>query len=124
MQIFLFWVAAAVAAITFYVHTFIGGDRVAQPLLADESLPLATKWLSYYCWHLVTIMIAAMTMFFAAVASFGIASPLVLAFSLFCLSCSGLSAIVAVKGGIAPWRFPSTTLFAIVGLAGTAGVLI
>jgi hypothetical protein len=124
MQTSLFWVAAAVAAITFYVHTFIGGVRVAGPLLADESLPRATKWLAYYCWHLVTMMIAAMTLFFAAAASFGIASSMVLAFSLFCISCSALSAIVAIKGSIAPLRFPSTTLFAVMGLAGTAGALI
>ena len=115
--------ASIVAGITFYVHTFIGGVRVAGPLLADENLPLATKWLAYYCWHLVTIMIAAMTLFFAAAASYGVPAALVFAFSLFCLSCSGLSAIVAIKGGIAPWRFPSTTLFAVVGLTGTAGVL-
>ncbi|WP_157384578.1 hypothetical protein [Nitratireductor soli] len=123
MQSFWFGLAAAIAAITFYVHTFIGGPRVAVPLLADAHLPKASKWLNYYCWHIVTILLAAMAMSFAAVA-IGWSSPdvawllggLSLLFSL-------LSIFVAVKGEINPLRFPSTTLFALVAIATLGGAL-
>jgi hypothetical protein len=121
MQSFLFWAAAATAFTTFCVHTFIGGIYVARPLLADEGLPRASKWLAYYCWHLVTLMLAAVTLVYAALAVPVIASDIALSLSLFCLCCSALSIAVAIKGRIPPLRFPSTSLFAALGLIGLAG---
>jgi hypothetical protein len=35
MQVYLLWAAAVMSIITFAVHTFIGGPRVAGPLLAN-----------------------------------------------------------------------------------------
>lgn len=55
MQVTLLWTAAIVSAITFAVHTFIGGPRVAVPLLENSNLPKASKWLNYFCWHMVSI---------------------------------------------------------------------
>jgi hypothetical protein len=121
MQSFFFWAACATALTTFCVHTFIGGIYVARPLLADQGLPPAAKWLAYYCWHLVTLMLGALALVFAAMAARSIASDIALALSIFCLCCSALSMAVATRGGIAPLRFPSTSLFAVVGLLGLAG---
>lgn len=123
MQSPWFVAAAVIAAITFYVHTFVGGPRAAVPLLADTQLPKASKWLNYYCWHIVTILLAAMALSFAAVAV-GLASQDV-AWLLGALSLllSVLSVFVAVKGGIHPLRFPSTTLFSLVALATLGGSL-
>ena len=55
MQTTLLWAAAVMSVVTFAIHTFIGGPRVAAPLLADTNLPKASKWLNYYCWHITTI---------------------------------------------------------------------
>jgi hypothetical protein len=41
--------------VTFIIHTFIGGPRVAKPLLENNNLPKASKWLNYYTWHITTI---------------------------------------------------------------------
>lgn len=120
MQSLLFWAACAAAFTTLCVHTFAGGHYVARPLLADRGLPAAAKWLAYYCWHLVTLMLVALTLFFAGMAA-QVAFDIALSLSIFCLCCSALSVAVAIRGRIAPLRFPSTSLFAVAGLLGLAG---
>jgi len=55
MQVIILWATVVLSFVTFLVHTFIGGSRVAGPLLKNTSLPIASKWLNYYCWHVTTI---------------------------------------------------------------------
>jgi hypothetical protein len=115
----MMWAISFVAAVTFAVHAFVGGPRVAGPLLADTCLPKAAKWLNYYCWHIVTILLAFMVGAFAwlAVASEPAVSRAALYFfGSLSLALSTLSIAVALKGGIHPLRFPSTTLFALIAL--------
>lgn len=121
MQGAYLWAAAVTALITWATHTFVGGVYVARPLLADRGLPKAAKWLAYYCWHLVTMMIAVIAAVFAAAAAGMLPLGWTAALSGFCLACSALSILVALKGGIAPWRFPSTSLFALTACFGFAG---
>lgn len=40
MQVYLLWSAVVMSIVTFLVHTFIGGPRVAKPLLKNENLRL------------------------------------------------------------------------------------
>lgn len=109
----LLWSAAATSALTFAVHLCVGGVRVARPLLADRGLPRASKWLNYYCWHVTTVVIAFKT---AALALLAVAPREETAAAAFLAALSAalslLSASVALKARIAPWRFPSTSLFA------------
>jgi hypothetical protein len=120
MQSGLMWAASAAALTTFAVHTFVGGVFVARPLLADQSLPKAAKWLAYYCWHIVTMLLLALTLAFAAAAVGALPREAALGLSAFCAACSLLNVAVALKGRIAPWRFPPTTLFAITAAFGLA----
>lgn len=108
--------AAIVSVITFYVHTFIGGKYVARPLLADKQLPIASKWLNYYCWHVTTIAIVFLAIAFAGLymASLTDEGVILIFLAAFTTSLSILSAFVAIKGRIPPWRFPSTSLFALI----------
>ncbi len=109
---YLIWMAAAVAAVTFYVHTFIGGRVVAAPLLADTSLPKASKWLNYYCWHNTTIyiLISVGCLVWIALNPAEILALFII--SLQTTSFAILSILVALKAGIPPLKFPSTSLFA------------
>jgi hypothetical protein len=117
------WAASAAAAVTFCVHVFVGGVYVARPLLADASLPRPSKWLNYYCWHITSVLIAALAAAFAWSALGAAHSELVVFSTLLCAALSPLSAAVALKGGIAPWRFPSTTLFAVTAILGAGALL-
>jgi len=124
MQVWLFWMAASLSVVTFYIHTFIGGPRVAVPLLANSSLPIASKWLNYYCWHITTIYTLLMGGAYAYVALYPDRPELVVFLTFLNASLSLLSAAVARKGGINPFRFPSTSLFASVALLGLFGLVV
>ena len=116
------WFAAAASAATFYVHTFIGGQRVAGPLLADRTLPPASKWLNYYCWHVTTVLLIFLTGALGWLTMHPDIPSLVFVM-LLCAVLSALSASIAWKAGIAPWRFPSTSLFAVIATLCAFGLL-
>lgn len=69
MTVYLLWAASAVCFITFCVHTFIRGPRVTGRLLASTHVPQASKGLSYYCWHIVSVLLLSMALgyFYAAI---------------------------------------------------------
>ena len=121
---FFLWSAAVVAATTFAVHTIVGGKIVARPLLMNTDLPKASKWLHYYTWHITSVMIAFVAAAFAGLAmtteqtdAANQTSAIVFLSSLMA-SISLLSIFVAIKGGIHPLRFPSTSLFAVTSALG------
>lgn len=110
--------------VTFAIHTFVGSARVAAPLLENTSLPLASKWLNYYCWHITTLYTFFMGGAYAYVAFNPNKPELVVFLSILNVSFAFLSALVALKGNINPFRFPSTSLFASVSLLGIASLLV
>ena len=126
LQSVFLWGASAASLVTLLVHLFAGGVAVARPLLADRSLPRAAKWLAYYCWHIASAAILFMGAAFArlAVASDGAAPrDAVVGLAAFAAALSALSVWTAAKGGIAPLRFPSTSLFALVAALGAAAAV-
>jgi len=123
IQIYFYWGAALMSVVTFAVHTFVGGPRVAAPLLANTDLPRASKWLNYYCWHITTIFTVAMGGGYAYVALTPDRPELAVFLTAVTASLSVLSIAVARKGNINPFRFPSTSLFALVSFSGLLGLL-
>ena len=123
MQVTFLWVAAIMSVVTFVVHTFVGGPRVAAPLLADTNLPKASKWLNYYCWHITTLYTFVMGGAYAYVAMNTEKIELVVFLSILNVSFAILSAAVAMKGNINPFRFPSTSLFASVSALGILSLI-
>ena len=119
---YYFVAAAFTATVTFFVHTFIGGVFVARPLLADDGLPVAAKWLSYYCWHITTITIIFISAGYIWVALNEPSTPFAIFLTSLVTSFSVLSVGVALRGKIHPFRFPSTYLFAITALFGWIGL--
>ncbi len=123
MPDFILLATSALMAAAFFVHVFLGGKYVARPLLADRRLPPPAKWLSYYCWHLVSLMLA----FFAVYLAYGsLNRPNIFVLSGFCVffaACSALSVFAANKGRIPPLRFPSTSLFFVSAVCVAADVL-
>lgn len=120
MHNYLLWIAVALSVITFCVHTFIGGPRVAIPLLMNKDLPIASKWLNYYCWHVVTLYLFFIGSAYAYVALHPDKPELVVFLTILNFHFAVLSAMVALKGKIHPLRFPSTTLFTLLALTGIA----
>ena len=123
MQETFLWAAVVVSFITFAVHTFVGGPRVAGPLLASTALPKASKWLNYFCWHVVTIYTLLMGGAYAYVALNPERPELVVFVTILNFAFAILSAVVAVKGDINPLRFPSTSLFGSLSLLGILSLI-
>ena len=115
--------ASVISALTFLIHTFAGGKEVARPLLADNSLPPASKWLNYYCWHITTVMLAFMAAGFGWLAYMP-NMPSLIWLSALCFALCILSAWVAIKGGINPLKLPSTSLFFAIGLCGALAIFL
>lgn len=64
----LVWAAAVVSLLTCFGHVFIGGPQVAGPLLRATDLSDVTRWMAYFCWHVVTVLTLAMGVGFALAA--------------------------------------------------------
>ncbi len=124
MQVIILWATVVLSFVTFLVHTFIGGPKVAGPLLKDTSLPIASKWLNYYCWHVTTIYSLFMGGAYAYVALNPERPELVVFLSILNTALALLSAAVALKGNINPFRFPSTSLFASVAILGLLSLFV
>lgn len=122
MNIYLYWSASFVSFVTFCVHTFIGGPRVAGPLLTSHHLPPASKWLNYYCWHIATVLLFSMSIGYGYVAMHPDRPELAVFLTGLSMALSALSAAVAMKGRINPLRFPSTSLFMTIFILGCAAL--
>lgn len=114
--------AAGLAATTTLIHATLGGREVARPLLATERLHSVPKFTMYYCWHLVTIVLAALALAFGLVAT-GLGSRDLALFAtagttLFCLW--GLAMIGLFRLRIA--HFPQWALFAAIAISGAIGL--
>ena len=111
-SVHILWLTSVLCLITFCVHTFIGGPVVAKPLLESKELSKASKWLNYYCWHNTTVLLFLLSVAYGYSAHTQSAIELVV-FATFLAGClSILSGVIAIKGKINPFRFPSTSLFA------------
>ncbi|WP_306015870.1 hypothetical protein [Oceanicaulis sp. MMSF_3324] len=115
-------VAAVLSAGICWLHTFVGGRRIARPLLTAP-LPSKPKHTSYFCWHIVTLVLAALGIMFlyAAVQPEGVDVAWVAV---------GLTASIAVYGIVMPPSLrlkytdhPQGWLFVPVAIVGAWGCL-
>lgn len=116
-----FVLAAIVAAVTFCVHTFVGGRYAVRPLFAAKDLTSASRWLNYMCWHMVTVVLAIISTGFAATAVGWLSYDVAAMLTWTAASLSIVSVAVTLKAGISPWRFPASYLLGGVALAGLLG---
>jgi hypothetical protein len=121
-----FWLAAAgMAFLTFAIHTFVGTGFAVPPLRAATAhVPIATVWLNYLCWHIVTGVLLLLAFGFLAVGA-GLADSDV---AILCTASFGCVSVVSVsatlKGGIAVHRFPASYLGATTAALGLAGFVL
>jgi hypothetical protein len=116
-----FAAAAVLSLITFGVHTFVGGKFAARPLLEAQDFHKASRWLNYFTWHMATVILLFMAGGFAAAAVYPAALAAAVLLMLMAATFSPLCIWVTLKGGISPWRFPASWLFALIVVAGLWG---
>jgi len=104
--------AACATFMTFLIHTLIGGSRIARPLRASE-LPRVPKYTTYYCWHMVTVMLFAMPLGLAYAAWTEERALAIFLFFLaagFCVLSLGM--VIAFR--VHPRRMPQWLLFMVI----------
>ena len=120
-----YWLLAAggAAALTTLIHIFAGGPTVAAPLLAAKDIAETPKLTNYYCWHIVSITLAAMSFafFYAAlvpgeVAMAAMWTVIAAAFALW-------SVTLVVWKRQKAFELPQWTLFAVITGLGSTGLL-
>lgn len=55
-----FLITGIVTLLLCLLHIVGGGKIAARPLLASKTMGSVAKYTNYYCWHMVTIIIATM----------------------------------------------------------------
>jgi len=114
--------ASLISGATCIIHVFIAGRENAAPLLAADGLGKVPKFTNYYCWHMVSIVLAAQALAFAIASQMPAERSLAIfatggsiAFTLWSL---GMIAIFKLR----PLDFPQWAFFAPTSLLGLAGL--
>ncbi|MGJ8612368.1 MAG: hypothetical protein ACSHWY_14795 [Octadecabacter sp.] len=119
-----YWLFAAgiAAGLSCLIHTFLGGPEIARPLLASNDIHDVPKYVNYYCWHLVTMTIAAMAVGFVWAAidptQTGLAWMWTVMAVLFMLW--SLALIRLKRQNI--WHMPQWTLFGLISVLAVIGL--
>lgn len=109
-----FFLAGIAALATFGLHAFVGGRLFAAPLLATQSLPRVVRLTLYYCWHIVTVVIAAMSGGFFVLAVLPEHSALAIALAGLATALSILSLSIIAVHRVRPVRMPQWLFFGII----------
>jgi hypothetical protein len=106
-------VAAAIALVTFFIHTLAGGKEVARPLLQSAELSRVPKLTMYYCWHIVTLLLLALAGALGYAAVFEPSNrPLLVLCLLLAGGCSLWNVALMLGTRSKLWQLPQWTLFA------------
>ena len=111
------------AQITTLIHIFAGGPTVAAPLLAAKDIAETPKLTNYYCWHIVSITLAAMSFAFVYAAFAPGEVALAAMWTLIAAAFALWSVALVVWKRQKPLDLPQWTLFAVIAGFGAAGVL-
>jgi hypothetical protein len=118
-----FLLAGVASLAVFATHTFVGGRLFARPLLAADGLHRVVRLTLYYCWHLVTLMLAVMSAAFLFAGWFAQHVALAAAFTMLAAGCSAVSLAIIVHHRAPLLRMPQWAFFAVVALLGVIGLL-
>ena len=117
-----FGLAAALSVLTWGVHTFVGGREVARPLLESSRSP-GPRFTAYYCWHLVTIVLAGMAAAFAIAAWLPGERSLAIAATVLAALFAAWSIALVVGWRRPVGELPQWVLFLPIALAGAWGLV-
>lgn len=120
-----FWLlsASVLTAAIWAIHTFLGGRSVAHPLILATDLEPVPKWTQYYCWHMVTITLAVMSIGLGYAALVSDASEVALLIGLLAVAFSVFGLLLPPRVKVSYVEMPQGFLFLpVVGLV-TIGLI-
>jgi len=118
---FLF--AAGLSLLTALIHLFAGGDEVARPLLGSTDLGTVPRLTAYYCWHVTTLVLLAMTGGFALVGFHPGETSLAIALTGLALGFAALSLVLIGVHRLGVLALPQWILFTAISVPSVVGLL-
>ncbi|MEM8615877.1 MAG: hypothetical protein AAGF20_02975 [Pseudomonadota bacterium] len=113
--------AAGLSAVTTLIHFFAGGREIARPLLDADDLQKIAKLTNYFCWHLITLVLAAITTGFVYIAYHPNELALLIGLSVLCLLFAVLNAGIILRYRVSPLLMPQWLLLGGMGVLGFTG---
>jgi len=123
MQAWLIAAGIASAAVC-GIHVFLGGPVIARPLLQVRGLHDVARYTNYYCWHMVTMVLAAMAAGYLIAAFRPAAVELAWASTIFAATFAIWSIALVVWKRQKPFDLPQWLLFLIVAGLGLVGLTV
>ncbi|MFN3225648.1 MAG: hypothetical protein ACE360_05295 [Hyphomicrobiales bacterium] len=123
MNVPLLFTASALAGLTAAAHIFIGGKKNARPVLTAEGIPNVPRVTVAFAWHAASVFLISVCLAYLLAALGFVGQPLVIFMTVHCVALTFLSGAIALRGGITPFAFPPATLFALISVAGAAGLV-
>lgn len=118
-----FLAAGILSAATTAIHFFLGGREIALPLLQARDIGTIPKHTNYYCWHLVTITLLAMTAGFIHAASSPVAHGSAVTWTLLALFFALWNIGLILWKRLDPKHMVQWALFLPIAGSGLAGML-
>jgi hypothetical protein len=114
--------AAILSFLVLMAHIFGGGRTIARPLL-DSDLAEVPKYASYYCWHMVTIIILYMTISFTLSASDLASTDLAWGSSILAILFAAWSFFLCLWKKQGLLKLPQWIMFLPIAVTGVLGVI-
>lgn len=118
-----FAIAAVFSMFVTGLHFFLGGKRIARPLLDTKTLPNDVRCVQYFCWHITTLSLLLQAILFGIAAGYPAEMSLAIVATAFAGSIAvlGISMPPVLKIGYK--TMPQGWLFVPVTALGLAGIL-
>lgn len=117
----LLWIALTFSVAGLLAHEFAGAPMVIPPL-AHADMPDTVKSLHGFSWHVGSVAVLAMIAMFACAATLEGQMPMALIASAMSLGFTLLAFVMGFRGHPGLWKTPAPYLWAVVAIAGFAGV--
>jgi hypothetical protein len=114
--------AAVLSFLVLGIHVFLGGPSVARPLLAAKDIEPVAKYTAYLCWHLITMVLVAMTAGFAHAAASPRGADVAVLMSVLAGGFAGWSGVLVVWKRQRAWDLPQWLFFLPISALGLLGV--
>lgn len=119
-----FLVAALVCGFTLVMHLVPGGRAAVRPLLDPElKMRKFPRYSNYFCWHIVSLTLAALTAAFAWSAMAGTNIDLAIAATLLSAAILAWNVTLNVWQKLPRHAAPQWVFFAPITILGLAGIL-
>lgn len=119
-----FLVAGLSAAVVALLHVFLGGPAAARPLLETDKLDKIAKFTLYYCWHLVTIAIFAISAAFLVAAFDRAEQKFAVGAMMVSVAFTFWSLVMIIQHKLRFMHFPQWLLFLPVAVFGAFGLVV